>query len=115
MMILAFLRKFLKISGPFNNFSFSFHDFLLKWNKSNERGQKMQASQLKAIISRLEAMLEEGSDIEVRRFEKEGEERCMVRYDRESESFLLIEHGVDQTFQFDDIDLAAMEIYDLIQ
>lgn len=39
----------------------------------------------------------------------------MVRYDRESESFLLIEHGVDQTFQFDDIDLAAMEIYDLIQ
>ncbi|AMB92828.1 DUF1797 domain-containing protein [Aerococcus christensenii] len=74
----------------------------------------MKPSQLKAIISRLEAMTAEGSEIDVRRFEKEGQERCLVRYDREADSFELTEPGADQVFSFDDIDLAAMEIFDLI-
>ena len=51
----------------------------------------MKPSQLKAIISRLEAMTAEGSEIDVRRFEKEGQERCLVRYDREAEIFDLID------------------------
>lgn len=76
----------------------------------------MQPSQLKAIINRLEAMTTDDSEVEVRRFEKEGEERCVVRYDRESASFELEDHTVaDTTFRFDDIDLVAIEIYELIQ
>lgn len=76
----------------------------------------MQPSQLSAIINRLEAMTTDDSEVEVRRFEKEGEERCTVRYDRETDSFELEDYSVkDTTFQFDDIDLVAIEIYELIQ
>ena len=74
----------------------------------------MKPSQLKAIISRLEAMTAEGSEIDVRRFEKEGHARCLVRDAREADLFELTEPGADQVFSFDDIDLAAMEIFDLI-
>ncbi|MDO4680397.1 MAG: YkuJ family protein [Aerococcus sp.] len=75
----------------------------------------MEASQLKAIISRLEAMTAEDSTIEVRRFEKDGDERCIVKYDKETDTFELDDHSENENFQFDDIDLVAMEIYDLIQ
>lgn len=75
----------------------------------------MNPSQLKAIISRLEAMTAEDSEIEVRRFEKDGVEKCLVRYNRDSESFELDDHEVNETFQFDDIDVVAMEIFELLQ
>ncbi|BAK95267.1 hypothetical protein TEH_19400 [Tetragenococcus halophilus NBRC 12172] len=39
----------------------------------------MQNSQLVAIIKRLEAMIEaQDSEVQVRRFEKEGVEKCIV-------------------------------------
>ncbi|MCI7240349.1 YkuJ family protein [Aerococcus suis] len=75
----------------------------------------MKPSQLKAIISRLEAMTADDSAIEVRRFEKEGVEKCLVRYDRETDSFELDDHEVNETFQFDDLDVVAMEIFELLQ
>lgn len=75
----------------------------------------MKPSQLSAIIRRLEVMMVDDGDIEVRRFEKEGNERCVVRYNRETEMFELEEHASNQTYQFDDLDLVAIEIYELLQ
>ncbi len=41
----------------------------------------MKSSQLVAIIRRLEAMIEaQDSEVQVRRFEKEGVEKCIVTY-----------------------------------
>ncbi|KAA9302147.1 MULTISPECIES: YkuJ family protein [Aerococcus] len=75
----------------------------------------MKTSQLQAILNRLEAMTADDSEIEVRRFEFEGQERCQVRYDRETESFELQDHTINESFQFDDIDLVAIEIFELLQ
>ncbi len=75
----------------------------------------MKPSQLSAIIQRLGVMMEDDGEIEVRRFEKNGDERCVVKYNRETESFELEEHATNQTYQFDDIDLTAIEIYELLQ
>ena len=72
----------------------------------------MKSSQLVAIIRRLEAMIEaQDSEVQVRRFEKEGVEKCIVTYDSSTETFELTE----APYQFDNIDIVAMEIYDLIQ
>lgn len=75
----------------------------------------MENSQLVAIISRLDAMIKSADDEVVsRRFEKEGEERGIVTYDPKASAFELEEISTKQKFQFDNIDLAAMEIYDLL-
>ncbi len=76
----------------------------------------MQSSQLVAIIKRLEAMIEaQDNEVQVRRFEKDGVEKCIVTYDNTTETFELTESASDQPYQFDNIDIVAMEIYDLIQ
>lgn len=76
----------------------------------------MKHSQLVAIIRRLEAMTEAtDNEVQVRRFEREGEEMCIVTYDKTTDTFELIETATHQSYQFDNIDLVAMEIYDLIQ
>lgn len=73
----------------------------------------MAASKLAAIISRLESMITAG-DGESRRFEKNGQQVAMVNYDSESKTFKLNENINQQVFEFDDVDLVAMEIYDLL-
>lgn len=76
----------------------------------------MKNSQLVAIIKRLEAMIEaQDSEVQVRRFEKEGVEKCIVSYSSADEMFELTETATQQVYQFDDIDLVAMEIYELLQ
>lgn len=76
----------------------------------------MKHSQLVAIIKRLEAMIEAtDNEVQVRRFEKEGVEKCTVSYDKAAETFELVETDSQQPYQFDNIDIVAMEIYDLIQ
>ncbi|KAF1303872.1 MULTISPECIES: YkuJ family protein [Enterococcus] len=76
----------------------------------------MKSSQLVAIIKRLEAMTEAtDNEVQVRRFEKEGVEKCTVTYDKATETFELTEADTHQSYQFDNIDIVAMEIYDLIQ
>ncbi|MBS4749492.1 DUF1797 family protein [Granulicatella sp. zg-ZJ] len=75
----------------------------------------MKSSQLAAIIRRLEAMVEDTSDVETRRFEKDGVEKCVVRYNHETESFELEETGTNQPYQFDELDLVAIEIFELLQ
>ena len=76
-------------------------------------------SKLLAIIKRLEAMMEaETQETQVRRFEADGVERCVITYhpqDNELGTFELTETATNQTYQFDDIDLVAMEIYELLQ
>lgn len=67
------------------------------------------------IIRRLEVMREDSGEVEVRRFEKDGVEKCVVRYLKATESFELEETSVNQTYQFDDIDLVAIEVYELLQ
>lgn len=75
----------------------------------------MKGSQLVAIIKRLEAMQEsESTEVQTRRFEKNGVERGLVTYDPKTETFELEELSDHQTFQFDNIDLVAMEIFDLL-
>ena len=72
----------------------------------------MKHSQLVAIIKRLEAMIEAAdNEVQVRRFEREGVEKCIVSF----ETFELTESDTHQSYQFDNIDIVAMEIYDLIQ
>ncbi|KRN27768.1 hypothetical protein IV38_GL001983 [Lactobacillus selangorensis] len=75
----------------------------------------MKNSQLVAIIQRLEAM-QNGADGEMssRRFEKDGVEKGLVTYDSKTQTYELEEVENHQKFQFDDVDLIAMEIYDLL-
>ena len=76
----------------------------------------MKSSQLVAIIKRLEAMVEaQDNEVQVHRFEKEGVEKCTVTYDNSTETFELTEAESSQSYQFDNVDIVAMEIYDLIQ
>ncbi len=75
----------------------------------------MENSQLVAIVSRLSAMIKSADEEVVsRRFEKNGEERGIMTYDPKSGMFELEELSSKQKFQFDNIDLAAIEIYDLL-
>lgn len=77
-------------------------------------------SQLGAIIKRLEAMVDaESKDPQVRRFEVQGQERCVVTYfpseNEEDGTFELKDSTTHEVYQFDDIDLIAMDIFDLLQ
>ena len=49
----------------------------------------MKSSVLNGVIQRLEAMTHTESDVEVRRFEIEGVEKCQVAYVKESDTFEL--------------------------
>lgn len=81
------------------------------------RADIVKNSQLIAIIKRLEAMIESAEDNEVqtRRFEKQGEEKCVVAYAPAEQMFEMTETQSQQVYQFDDIDLVAIEIYELLQ
>lgn len=76
-------------------------------------------SQLLAIIKRLEVMMDTDSqEPQVRRFENNGNERCVVTYVPAEDgdgAFEMEESDTHQVYQFDDIDLIAMEIYELLQ
>ncbi|KRM20329.1 hypothetical protein FC40_GL000131 [Ligilactobacillus hayakitensis DSM 18933 = JCM 14209] len=75
----------------------------------------MENSQLVAIITRLDAMAKTESDeIQTRRFEKNGEERGLVQYDPATSTYTLEDMSTHQKFGYDDIDMAAMDIYDLL-
>ncbi|SFB84397.1 Uncharacterized protein YkuJ [Alkalibacterium subtropicum] len=76
----------------------------------------MKPSQLIPIIRRLDAMREDQSDeVQIRRFERNGEEKCIVRYDNKSNMFELEDRTTEQTYEFDNIDYVAVEILELVQ
>ncbi|MGV3463896.1 MAG: YkuJ family protein [Heyndrickxia sp.] len=77
-------------------------------------------SQLLGIIQRLKAMQEgnETGDIQQRRFEVNGKTLCQVKYFPATETFELEVYGDDKKtnkYQFDDIDITSIEIFDLVQ
>ena len=75
----------------------------------------MKPSQLVAIVQRLQTMAAQDSDIEVHRFEKDGVEKAIVTFNQETSSFELVDVETNQTFQFDDIDLVTIEIFEMLQ
>lgn len=77
-------------------------------------GNSMKPSVLTGIIQRLEAMTNTANETEVRRFELDGVEKCQVAYITESDAFEMTESATGTVFRFDDIDLVAMEIFDLL-
>lgn len=75
----------------------------------------MNESELFKIISRLHAMqIDVTSQIQRRRFEKFGVEVCRVEYDHRTKLFKMIGYRPYYEAQFDNLDLAAIEIYDCL-
>ena len=74
----------------------------------------MKSSVLIGIIQRLEAMVNTDNETEVRRFELDGFEKCEVTYFGEEESFELKDSERNTSYRFDDIDLVAIEIFELL-
>ncbi len=76
----------------------------------------MKPSSLRPIILRLEAMIEDKSgDVQVRRFETNGELRATVKYLQDREVFIVNDPSDDEDMEFDDIDFVAIEILELVQ
>ena len=89
--------------------------YFLWTNLIKKEYMAMENSQLVAIISRLDAMMKAcESETQSRRFEKDGDERGVVTYNPVSKTFTLEEVATKQKFEFDNIYLAAMEIFDLL-
>ncbi|MFC6253240.1 YkuJ family protein [Secundilactobacillus hailunensis] len=75
----------------------------------------MEESQLIGIINRLKAMQEDtGDEPQPRRFEKEGVELAQVVYHPETQTYSLDEHQAKEHFEFDNIDLIAIELFELL-
>lgn len=77
-------------------------------------------SQLVAIINRIQHLKEngEGGEIPQRFFEVNGEKKCSVKYFEKTDTFELEvyeQNGKTKNYQFDNIDIIAMEIFELIQ
>ncbi|GIN19119.1 MAG TPA: DUF1797 domain-containing protein [Bacillus bacterium] len=77
-------------------------------------------SQLLGIIQRLQTMqsMEGQEEVPQRQFEVNGKVICQVKYFSGTGTFEVEEYDKDknkQTYQFDDIDAAAIEIFDIVQ
>ncbi|EUJ33481.1 hypothetical protein MFLO_03023 [Listeria floridensis FSL S10-1187] len=73
-------------------------------------------SQLMGIIQRLHAMQEDdAAEAQSRRFEKDGKVVCEVKYFQASNSFEVEMEEPKAKFQFDDIDITAIEIFEALQ
>ncbi|WP_394232687.1 YkuJ family protein [Niallia oryzisoli] len=77
-------------------------------------------SQLQGIISRLKNLQETSNNGEPsqRFFEVNGERKCQVTYQPKTETFELevyFDKEKPKRYQFDNIDMITIEIFDLIQ
>lgn len=54
-------------------------------------------------------------DVQVRRFEVDGVERVRVKYENDRDLFTMLDHSIEEELEFDNIDFAAIEIFELIQ
>lgn len=77
-------------------------------------------SQLMSIIQRLQTMQQQSEQDEVqqRLFEVNGKTLCQVKFYPATNMFEVEEYGKDQEkqkYQFDDIDMASIEIYEIVQ
>lgn len=73
----------------------------------------MVHSNLQKIIQRLDAMMmDNSSDQQVREFAQYGVAVCKVTYLRTTGEFIVERYNPDHSLVFDNLDLAAIEIYD---
>ncbi|MFD1705722.1 YkuJ family protein [Siminovitchia sediminis] len=77
-------------------------------------------SQLLGIIQRLQTMqnMEGHEDVPQRQFEVNGKVICQVKFFSNTGTFEVEEYDKDKnkkTYQFDDVDAAAIEIFDIVQ
>ncbi|MBA2870619.1 uncharacterized protein YkuJ [Anoxybacillus calidus] len=78
-------------------------------------------SQLLGIIKRLMSMQEQqvsGNEPPQRHFEVNGEKKCSVTYQGKTDTFVLEVYekgGKTKYYQFDNIDMIAIEIFELLQ
>lgn len=77
-------------------------------------------SKLLGIIQRLKAMqeAEQQDEVQQRLFEVNGKTLCQVKYFPATGTFEIEEYDKDnkkQKYQFDDIDITAIEIFDIVQ
>ena len=80
----------------------------------------MSQSQLVGIIQRLKTLQEQedSGDGQSRFFEVNGRRICQVKYFKANDTFELEVYDKDnkvQKYPFDNIDMTAIEIYDLLQ
>lgn len=76
---------------------------------------KYNTSDLKQILNRLRAMMDStDNSVQTRRFDAFGIEALQVSYDQLTKIWTVQEHREIRQFQFDDIDLVAIEIYDVL-
>ncbi|GMA69544.1 hypothetical protein GCM10025879_07900 [Leuconostoc litchii] len=77
--------------------------------------KKYDSSDLKQILNRLRAMIDSTDhSVQTRRFDAFGIEALQVSYDQLTKIWTVREHREIRQFQFDDIDLVAIEIYDVL-
>lgn len=77
-------------------------------------------SQLMGIIQRLQSMqnMTDNDDFPQRQFEVNGKVICQVKFFPDKKTFEVEEFDKDKkkrVYQFDDIDAAAIEIFDIVQ
>jgi uncharacterized protein YkuJ len=77
-------------------------------------------SQLLGIIQRLKTMQEakDSGEVQQRRFEVNGRTLCQVKYFPATDTFELEVYDDDKKtnkYQFDDLDITSIEIFDLVQ
>jgi uncharacterized protein YkuJ len=88
---------------------------MIEETKKDKRIGVTMKSRLVAIIKRLEAMIEaKDNEEQVRRFEREGQVQAEIVFNQEAQTFTLTDVNSNQTYTFDDIDIVAIEIYELI-
>ncbi|MDO4856126.1 MAG: DUF1797 family protein [Limosilactobacillus gorillae] len=76
----------------------------------------MVNSNLRRIIKRLEAMvIDSAGPIQVRTFERYGIAVCDVLYNQESGEFVVKRVMSGELTVFDQLDLAAIEVYDCVE
>ncbi|MFT8325187.1 YkuJ family protein [Oenococcus sicerae] len=73
-------------------------------------------SEITPIIDRLEAMVMDDSDsIQVRNFDLYGLNLASVSFDHETGIFTIQAFRDNQVFKFDNIDLVAIDIYEILR
>lgn len=77
--------------------------------------KNQDTSSLKQILSRLRAMIDsDDTQYQTRRFDAFGIEAVCVDYNQATGIWTVHEHREVRQFQFDNIDLVAIEIYDIL-
>lgn len=74
----------------------------------------MVDSKLKEIINRIGKITEAEETNRTRRFARDGEDVCQVTYDPATGTFTFEDLKRNESYEFDNIDLAAIEVFDIL-